>query len=100
MTAADLSEYVGAAPADIDYVEECWDTAHALVDKAVGTASVPAAVMKRAKLECGSELYHKRSAPMGVSQFASADGAPMRVGLDPMRSAMKVLMPFLPLSFA
>lgn len=100
MTAADLSAYVGAPPSDLEFVSDCWDVAHALVDKLVGSATVPAAVMSRAKLECGSELYHKRQAPNGIAQFASFDGAPVRVARDPMAAAIPILLPYIGLGAA
>lgn len=100
MTAVDLQVYVGASDTDIDYVTDCWDEAHLLVDKFVGTATVPNTIMKRAKLECGSELFHRRSAPNGISQFASIDGSAIRISRDPMIGARKVLDAWLPIGVA
>lgn len=95
-----LRDYVGAPHSDNEFIDNVYHRAEALVDKVIGSASVPALIRMEAILECGSELYHKRSSPMGVSQFATADGSPIRQGLDPMRAAMKVLQPFLKLGFA
>lgn len=102
MSAADLQEFVGAPATDADFVADCWEEAHALVDRACGVAiaDVPAAIVKRAKLNCGSELFHQRSAPQGISQFASADGSAIRVARDPMVAAIKILQPFLPIGAA
>jgi hypothetical protein len=102
MTAADLREFVGAPTSDEDFIADCWDEATLLVTRACGAVvvDVPAAILKRAKLECGSELYHRRSAPLGISQFASADGSAIRVSRDPMIGAIKVLQPWLPLGVA
>lgn len=88
-----LSLYVGLpiGSADDVFVHACYDEAHILVDKYVGTLTVPAAIVARAKLECGSELYHRRNAPNGISQFAGFDGAPMRVARDPMVSARPLI---------
>ncbi len=91
-----LAKYVGtpvAGPDDV-FVKACWDEAELLVAKYVGTLTVPAAIILRAKLECGSELFHRRSAPNGISQFAGFDGAPMRVARDPMGSARPLIDPY------
>ena len=101
MSAADLKEYVGATSADDDFVAACWDEAHALVDKFVGTATVNAKVLKRAKIECGSELFHRRSAPNGIAQFATLDGGTsQRVARDPMIAAYPILVPWVGLGVA
>lgn len=86
------------------FLQDCLDEAVALVNNWCGTAqnSVPVAVLHRAYIECTSELYHRRSAPQGVTQYASPDGgaAPMRTSRDPMGGARLVLAPFLPGGFA
>lgn len=66
------------------------------------SSRVPLAVLERAYLECASELYQRRSAPQGVSQFASPDGGtvPVSVGRDPMSGARLILAPYLPGGFA
>lgn len=91
-----LAKYVGTPVAgpDDDFVEQCWNEATTLVTKYVGTLTVPAAIITRATLECGSELFHRRSAPNGISQFAGFDGAPMRVARDPMVSARPLIDPY------
>ena len=80
----DLKAYVGAASSDDAYVEECWDTAQDLVASYVRSAKIPTHVLKRAYLEVGSELFHRRNAPMGVSQYATYDGAPIQTARDPL----------------
>lgn len=100
-TAADLTAYVGASPSDVAFVGECVETAEALVAAYVGAAEVPAVIRDRAVMEVGSELFHRRQAPNGIAQFATADGMPgVRVARDPMVSARPILAPFLPLGFA
>lgn len=95
MTVAQLKSYVGAPDSDNTFVTACWDEATALVTKFVGTATVPATVLLRAKIECGSELYHRRSAPNGVAQFATLDGgSAVRVARDPMIAAYPILVPY------
>jgi hypothetical protein len=89
----DLKAYVGAPASDDAFVADCWTEASALVAKFVGTATVNADVLNRAKIECGSELYHRRSAPNGVAQFATLDGgSAVRVARDPMIAAYPILV--------
>jgi hypothetical protein len=89
----DLKAYVGAPASDDAFVADCWTEASALVAKFVGTATVNADVLNRAKIECGSELYHRRSAPNGLAQFATLDGgSAVRVARDPMIAAYPILV--------
>ena len=91
----DLKAYVGAPDSDDAFVSTCWDEAHALVDLFCGSVVVPATVLKRAKIECGSELFHRRSAPNGIAQFATLDGgSAVRVARDPMIGAYPLLTPY------
>lgn len=97
----ELKAYVGATTPDDDFVDSCWHEAIALVTKFVGTATVNADVLNRAYLECGSELYHRRSAPNGVAQFATLDGgSAVRVARDPMVGAYPILTPWVGLGVA
>jgi hypothetical protein len=90
---AQLKAYVGAPDSDDTFVTACWDEASALVAKFVGTATVPATVLLRAKIECGSELFHRRSAPNGIAQFATLDGgSAVRVARDPMIASVPILV--------
>ena len=91
MSAEKLAQYVGATPEDQEFVTECWDDAYQLVWNFVGGADVPEQILERAILETGSELFHRRNAPSGIAQFASFDGAPIRVARDPMVGAYKIL---------
>jgi hypothetical protein len=91
----DLKAYVGAPASDDAFVADCWTEASALVAKFVGTATVNADVLNRAKIECGSELYHRRSAPNGIAQFATLDGgSAQRVARDPMIASYPILIPW------
>jgi hypothetical protein len=91
----ELKAYVGSPGSDDDFVDSCWHEAIALVTKFVGTATVDADVLNRAYLECGSELYHRRSAPNGIAQFATLDGgSSVRVARDPMIAAYPILVPW------
>lgn len=101
LAASDLTEYVGASSSDADYVEQVWNEASALVDNLIGTRTVPAAVVDRCYLEAGSELFHRRQAPNGIAQFATADGAnPVRVARDPLIGVYPILTPYLGGGFA
>jgi hypothetical protein len=96
-----LKAYVGAPDSDNTFVNECWTQASSLVTKFVGTAVVPADVINRAIIECGSELFHRRSAPNGIAQFATLDGgSAVRVARDPMIAAIPILTPFVGLGIA
>lgn len=95
MTAADLATYVGASDASSAFVDDCWDEAAALVARYVGQVEVPAVIIKRATIEVGSELFHRKQAPNGIAQFASPDGgAAVRVARDPMVAAYPLLSPY------
>lgn len=100
MNATDLQEYVGAPDSDAAYVEQCWDEATSLVSVYVGDIDVPIAILDRATLEVGSELYHRRQAPNGIAQFSSMDGTPVRVARDPMLGAYPLLNRYIGLGAA
>ena len=101
MTWEALKSYVGSSDVDDAFVEECWDEATALVASYTGTTDVPSSVLSRAIKECGSELYHRRSAPNGIAQFATMDGgAATRVARDPMVGAYPILRPYVGLGIA
>jgi len=89
-----LKEFVRASDADDAFIDQCWDEAVALVSVYVGNHDVPVSVLNRAYIECGSELFHRRSAPMGVSQFASADGSAVRVARDPLLGVYPLIRPY------
>jgi hypothetical protein len=94
----DLTTYVGAQIGGVDehFIQNhCWIPSVALVDRFIGTVTtVPAAIRTRAIMECGAELYNRRSAPGGIAQFASFDQAPMRLARDSMTRAYDLLSPF------
>lgn len=94
-TPEDLRAYVNGSATDDGFISACLEQAEALVTQAVGGATVPEQIGHRAVLEVGSELYHRRQAPSGISQFATADGTPMRVARDPMVAARALLAPYL-----
>ena len=56
---------------------------------------LPLPIVNRAILEVGAELFHRRQAPSGISQFATPDGSSaVRVARDPMIAARDMLAPF------
>ena len=89
-----LKNFVRASDIDDVYIAQCWEEAIALVTTFAGSSNVPSAVLTRCYIECGSELFHRRSAPMGVSQFASADGTAVRVARDPLLGVYPLLRPY------
>lgn len=104
---ARLTQYVTSGAhtvsgVDSAFIQACLGEAVALVDNECGTAkaTVPLAVLHRCYIEVGSELYNRRSAPNGISQFSAMDGSAIRVARDPMVAARPMLTPFLPGGFA
>lgn len=95
-----MSGAASVSTADTEYIASCVEEAIELVENTVGDATVPDSVLDRAVIEAGSELFNRRTAPNGISQFAAADGAPVRIARDPMVAARPILAPFLPLGFA
>lgn len=96
-----LKAYVGSPDSDDTFVADCWSQAESLVANFIGMAVVPADVLNRAMIECGSELFHRRSAPNGIAQFATLDGgSAVRVARDPMTGSYPLLMPFIGLGIA
>ena len=101
LAGADLARYVGTREDD-ENAASALDQAIALVDNYVGGVTVPVAVLHRAYLEVGSELFHRRTAPSGIKQFATPDGAGTiaRVARDPMVAAYPLLTPFVGMGLA
>lgn len=98
VTPAQVTAFVGASPADATFVDECLSQAQGLVDPYAAGCVVPdadtasfAAASDRAVLEVASELFHRRQAPMGMSQYAAEGVAPIRVARDPMVAAYPLL---------
>lgn len=77
-------------------LERALSTGIALVDRAVsGVTDIPDAVMDQAYLIAASEIHARQEAPQGVSQFASADGAPIRLARDPLTPVYPIIQPYL-----
>lgn len=93
VTVAQLQAYVGTNETG-DFIEGCLSSADLMIKTYVGGRSVPPAILDQAVLTVGSELFHRRSAPNGIAQFADFGGQAMRVARDPMTSAYALLLPF------
>ncbi len=94
MTLSDLQAYIGTDETG-DFINSCLDAGDALVAKYVGSVeTVPQDIYDQSVLICASELFHRRSAPNGIAQFASMDGSPIRVGKDPMTAVYPLLLPW------
>lgn len=94
VSVSDFQNYVGTKE-DGAFVDSCLNSANLLVSQYIGKAPVPATVRDQATLIVASEMFHRRSAPNGVAQFASMDGNPVRIAKDPMNAAYPILMPFI-----
>jgi hypothetical protein len=92
VTLAQFQNYIGTKETG-EFIEGCLQSGKQMVAKFVGSANVPQAVLDNAVLSCGSELWHRRSAPNGVAQFADM-GTAVRIAKDPMNAAREMLLPF------
>ena len=93
VTLAEFQAYVGTE--ETDFPQECLNSGLALVERYIGEVdTIPASIEDQAVLIASSELFHRRSAPNGVAQFASMDGSPIRVAQDPMNAVYPLLMPY------
>lgn len=95
-----LAKYVKDTPGS-DYVRECAEEAAAMLSGHLTPDNVrsmpPAHVLRRALLEVGAELYHRRTSRNGVLGLdGGADNfAPLRIARDPMKAAYDLLRPYL-----
>jgi hypothetical protein len=90
VTLEEFQAYVGTD--ETTFPQECLTAGSGLVDTYIGEVlTVPVALRDQAILIASSELFHRRSAPNGVAQFASFDGAPIRVAKDPMNAVYPLL---------
>lgn len=89
VTLEEFQAYVGTD--ETVFPQECLTAGHALVTKYIGANTVPVSLHDQAVIITSSELFHRRSAPNGVAQFAAFDGAPVRVAKDPMNAVYPLL---------
>ena len=94
VTLGEFQAYVGTD--ETDFPQECLTAGLALVENYIGAVTtVPVAIKDQATLIVSSELFHRRSAPNGVAQFASFDGNPVRVAKDPLNAVYPLLLRYL-----
>jgi len=90
VTLEEFQAYVGTD--ETVFPQECLTSGLALVNTYIGEIeTVPVSLQDQAVLIASSELFHRRSAPNGVAQFAAFDGAPVRVAKDPMNAVYPLL---------
>jgi hypothetical protein len=93
VTLAEFQAYVGTD--ETDFPQECLNSGLALVETYIGeVVTVPVSLFDQSVLIASSELFHRRSAPNGVAQFASFDGSPIRVAKDPMNAVYPLLQKY------
>ena len=89
-----LQAYIGTDESG-DFITGCLNSGKSLVENYIGEVStIPTHIEDQAVLICSSELFHRRSAPNGIAQFASMDGSPVRVAKDPMGAVYPLLLPY------
>jgi len=94
VTVEEFRAYVGTKE-ESSFVDDCLASGIALVDRYIGSVTtVPANIEDQAVLVCASEIFHRRQAPGGITQFADMSGSAVRVGKDPMFAAYELLRPY------
>lgn len=93
VTVEQLQAYVGTQETG-DFIENCLSSGKLRVANYIGSAAVPASIVDQAVLHVASELFHRRSAPSGIMQFATLEGSPARLARDPMAGVYELLLPF------
>lgn len=94
VTLEQFKAYVGTKDAT-DFPQLCLTSGHQLVTNKVKGYAVPAAIHDQAVLMVASELFHRRQAPNGITQFADFGGNAVRLGKDPMAPAYALLLPYI-----
>lgn len=92
----DLKDFLGTTGDDEDtFVESCWDNARLLLETATARAfrPVPDGLLDRMTLEVGAELYNRKSAPSGGSNYQTYEGGtfPVRAPRDPLTQVRPLL---------
>lgn len=91
VTVADVRTYCGAPMSDDVFLTGLLSEAQALIVAYVGHTDLPEAVMDNAVTQVTRELWFRRDAPAGITQFASMDGVGLRVSTDPLISVYPLL---------
>ena len=94
VTLQQFKDYIGTKDAS-DFPQLCLTSGHQLVTNKVKGYAVPAQIHDQAVLMVASELFHRRSAPNGITQFADFGGNAVRLGKDPMAPAYALLLPYI-----
>lgn len=94
-----LKAYIGKEGTDDDtFIEGCFNHAVELLTLATADTfrPVPQGIMDRMVLEVGNELYNRKNAPSGQSQFATYEGGslPVRGPRDPLSQVRPILAMF------
>lgn len=99
---AHLSRYMYRATPVTQTYETAWLVAPVEVQEpiSVRVSSVPNEVLERAYIEVGADLFYRKQAPQGISQFTSVDGSAIRLRRDPLDAVRPMLAPYLPGGFA
>jgi hypothetical protein len=94
VTVVQFRDYIGTQEESV-FVTDCLNAGQALVARYVGEVTgIPSHITDQATLIAASELFHRRQAPGGVTQFADMSGSAVRVGKDPMNAAYELLRPY------
>ena len=94
LSVEDLRAYINAPAGDEEFLAQCLETAADLISEYLDGAYVPEAVVKQAGLIAAGDIYQRRSSPQGLSQFATADGTPVRVPKDPLNGTYPLLQQY------
>ena len=91
-----LKSFIGSEDVNDDaYIVDCWNEAVLMIDLATIKAfrPIPPAIKDRLYLEVGNELFNRKNAPSGGSQFAVFDGGtqPVRGPRDPMSQVRPII---------
>ncbi len=88
---SDLREYVGASVSDDTFLATCLGQAVELIEIYAGDQLIPDSILDGCYLTVGSEIYQRRNAPSGITNFASPDGSAIRLARDPLTSVYPIL---------
>lgn len=67
-------------------LDEKLQAAKLYVSSAIGTATIPDALLADCIVSCASDLFNMRDARLGVMDVGDATVEPFRVSTDPLRS--------------
>jgi len=93
VTVEQLQNYVGTQETG-SFINGCLSSGKLRVANYIGGAAVPESIVDTCVLHVASELFHRRSAPSGIMQFATLEGSPARLARDPMAGVYEILLPF------